>query len=510
MKRLHLLLVTVTLIALASDITVPAAQRPVGNLCASLASESRKTSAGGGAASNQGGSITGEVYVRERENGDDSLLLALGSAKDPAKDDRPVSKIDEARVKLPINVNFNLGYAPPGWQLKQDKKNLVLNGPPGYLVNIRLDAKDTGKDDLARQFEKKKVDVEAFSGGKSVFDQNLTVTPLPKVEVANNLDGKLNLPNRISPGEKLLASLAENFSPMPKERVFFNYNYYNSGVRNITVEGKGSNPPEQFRGDFNGALKEDRPWFPATWESVPKNQDPLVLNYFSNFIASGGFVVRTPEGAKPGDKLHFTFIDPWGELIVDATANQTEIVPPRDTTCPPTLNGSAPQVFAGQTLCICACVHDPLTWFQMMFDGQPILPAAASTSTVILRIPDSAAPGRHSVTLNPKVKDASGKVDFLVLKLVGSIDQNKLWTGQSTKMNLQVVGTEDKMPLEIENKTPDVITVDGGVKQVINTSGGPANTIERGVKGIMRGNFKIDYKLALPPCPCPEKEVKTN
>jgi hypothetical protein len=67
-------------------------------------------------------------------------------------------------------------------------------------------------------------------------------------------------------------------------------------------------------------------------------------------------------------------------------------------------------------------------------------------------------------------------------------------------MRLKILGTDQPLPLKITNKTPTVINVAGGVVQMVNTSGGANNYVERSVQGIHRGNFNIEYSLNYDQC----------
>lgn len=58
------------------------------------------------------------------------------------------------------------------------------------------------------------------------------------------------------------------------------------------------------------------------------------------------------------------------------------------------------------------------------------------------------------------------------------------------------------MSLHVRNLTPAIIRLDGGDDQMIPTSGGSPNKLSRGVQGLTRGAFNIDYTLAEESCPC--------
>jgi hypothetical protein len=123
-------------------------------------------------------------------------------------------------------------------------------------------------------------------------------------------------------------------------------------------------------------------------------------------------------------------------------------------------------------------------------------PWSVSSTTVMLGIPENTAAGPHTIS----VPGGSSSVTVGVLTVEGSLDQNKLWRGESTTMRLRVVGTDKQFPLAVLNRSPGVITIDGGVRQVVTTPGGADNAVTRSVTGIQRGNFSIVYSVNAPGC----------
>jgi hypothetical protein len=114
----------------------------------------------------------------------------------------------------------------------------------------------------------------------------------------------------------------------------------------------------------------------------------------------------------------------------------------------------------------------------------------------VLRIPQDTTPDSHNILWG----DAQGQLLVNILQLQGAIDQAQLWRGQSTTMRLQIVGWGQPLPLVVVNRTPTVIDVEGGVRQVIQTPGGAVNVVTRNVRGIRRGDFQIDDSLDYPAC----------
>jgi hypothetical protein len=112
-------------------------------------------------------------------------------------------------------------------------------------------------------------------------------------------------------------------------------------------------------------------------------------------------------------------------------------------------------------------------------------------------LPPTLTPGLHRLSAG-----SAAPLPFNVVAIVGSLDQNRLWRGESTDMRLQVLGPSEALDLRVENRTPDIIELEGGLDQMLKTPGGTDNSVRRKDKGILRGNFTIDYTLDLGPCPC--------
>jgi hypothetical protein len=129
---------------------------------------------------------------------------------------------------------------------------------------------------------------------------------------------------------------------------------------------------------------------------------------------------------------------------------------------------------------------------------QMLYPAAGSLTAVEVILPGDLMPGPSSVELSGV--STSTPFRFVILGLLGTIDQNQLWKGQSTTMRLQILGSDIALPIEIINRTPGVIDVEGGVRHVALTAGGSSNAVTRNVRGIQKGNFTINYRLTNEAC----------
>lgn len=352
-------------------------------------------------------------------------------------------KIDAVQVSLPFNRNFSPGFLPAGWTLAQDGKKLQAGGPPLGEINLRFDTAASSSDSLEKSLAGKQIELTAMSRKNVVFRTNMQATPRPAVSVLGSLDGALTLPPEVTAGRPFLATPSEQFA-----------------------RGEWRLGPSVGYVDYSYPLR--------------------ILSF-------------TP--TTPSAPLRFSYRDEFGETLIDADARQTVVVQAAAPRNLPSIQDGAPRAFAGQTTCVMGSFPDSAYWFELSLDGrQPLVPLAASPTSVILSIPSGATPGQHTLQWSCPNGTATGQLALGVLGLVGTIDQNELWRGQSTTMRLRIVGTEEALPLEVTNKTPGIIDIDGGVRQVVTTSGGADNVAVRSVRGTTKGNFKIDYRLDREAC----------
>jgi len=400
-----------------------------------------------------GGDQTDEgVFLREFGDNGESLIIDL---RLPNGD-----TIDRIEIRGDWKTDFSTGYGPADWTFEQDGKEVNVAGPERERVRLRFDTSFTGKDRLRTRLENKKVKVEASRQGKAVYRAELPVTIAPNVRIDYDIGSAINFPYQVRTGEWFMISTSLDT---------FRNGYWDIGIDGSIGAASGGefSPPTTIRG------------FDRTY-----------------------FLVAPPRDLTPGDRLRLNFTDVWNQRLLDDVADETEVVEGGGDSCPTSLDGSTPRVFVGRPLCTCGCFNDPKSWFSLAMDQSPIAPAAATSSMIIVNIPEGTAPGDHTIKWTAGFGQPTQQVTFVVLAVIGSIDQNKLWTGQSTTLRFQILGTREKLPIEITNETPEIITVEGGTKQVITTSGGEENTLTREVRGTKRGNFSITYKLDESPCPC--------
>lgn len=386
----------------------------------------------------------------------DLSKLALLVAADPPAGSKGKPLGDQVRVELSDGVRGTAGVTPPGWSIRMDGRMMIAQGPPVESIAIRYD--------VGRDLEKligKKCRIRISLNGREVLNQQLTVT-----EKTNPPVGSITFPPIVTYGRPFWGSRDGSFAPVQS------LDLLPSGA-----SGRNSFPRTAFRHwddrdfifDFSPVVDRIRP--------VAAPPDPKgTLSYF-------GLVGR--------DRFDDKLFESYMHML---------FVPEQQ--CTPGVTGGDRLAFAGQNACVTGCfdgLEEDAKKLAAILDGKTELqPKAGSPNAFVFRLPPDTTPGPHTIEF--KGAGLSGTHRIGVLAVEGSIDQSELWKGQSTTMRLRVLGSDERLPLEITNKTPTTITIDGGVSQVVQSPGGTDNAITRSVRGIHKGNFNIEYKLNLPAC----------
>lgn len=87
------------------------------------------------------------------------------------------------------------------------------------------------------------------------------------------------------------------------------------------------------------------------------------------------------------------------------------------------------------------------------------------------------------------------------LELVAHLDGKNLQDDGTAALRIRVQGTAAPVELRLMNRTPGVVTLEGGSQQTATTSGGADNGIERTLYTHRGGDFDVRFELAENPCP---------
>jgi len=375
--------------------------------------------------------------------------------------------IDQLIATLPSDRPLTPGSLPDGWSAIQKGRQITASGPGQPEVDLRFDFKGNNLDDYVG----KEATIQSGFGKQLDDPIKIKIQLQPRVEVAPFIDGILTPPVQATPGQPFLIGIADE---------------YRRGTWQLGTTDGGYVPllPQEAIRDMS-MIKIGTP------QALYGMRGSEALSGLLSRPAPRPFITAYPA---MGGFTRARFTDRFGDLIVDAPFT---VSPGSPQGTARKLTGGAPFAFAGQAACVSGVFPTFSDPYGLMLDGKTMLtPWGASQTTVMLGIPDGTTPGPHTIS------DPSGSSSITVgiLTVEGSIDQNKLWKGESTTMRLRVVGTDQKLPLGVLNQKPSIIDIDGGVKQTVVTAGGQNNIVTRGVKGIHRGDFSILYSVSTAGC----------
>ena len=482
------------------------------------------------AESTQDGSIVGVVEEREQKDKDRTMTVDL-------KSDKLAFKKVTVKLTKKLNEKVRVMGKPDGCKTVKDKGKLsFVDCPPAFSFKVGLEFPVESLNDF-NKLARKKLELE-YSTSDGNKKQKFGVKNTPALTPQKPGDTAF-IPGMVRPGFEF--SITPKIAFRSGDWTVF---IVDKGGKETKIDGQGLPKNEVDWGFYadnqdeldkiGRALKADyaKPNLPAKEKSV---LEELVKDLEDK---NRGLKGRAERQAKdnanqpqyfyvPKDalgRIRFRYTNPFGEVPVDDFSDTYLIKDnsPQSLTAPPKITNCTKRIFQGGELCVCGFFPSDFSRRRLLLDGKQLgSPMSGSTDSVIV-LPENVSPGKHVITWDldafGKIGDpdiafrqkpsASDRVEFLVLEVQASIDQNKLFTGQGTTLRLKIIGTEEKLPIALDNNTPEIVSVEGGTKQVIMTSGGTNNTIERNVKGTKRGNFDIKYKLDGPSCPCTPEETE--
>ena len=285
-------------------------------------------------------------------------------------------------------------------------------------------------------------------------------TPLSAAEPAQELTGLLSMPDELQPGDRVV------LTPRDPERT-----------------------PADGTWSINGRVVE------------PMEPSPTILcppDHWWPFDVPGDWQV--------GDAVRVVYESPAGEVLVDALSDAVvgEPVDEADQARPPSIDGGTDFTVPGGEACVCGSFPGAEAKAGLLFEGEALgVPLAASRDVVEFMVPDSTELGDRWVTGWPSAGFSSeDRWQVGVVEVRASLDQSTLMRGGSTRLFLQVLGTDRPVTLRLQNFSPSVVAVEGGDDQQLTTSGGEENVAIVNVRGIGDGDF--DLRWELPGCPCGE------
>jgi hypothetical protein len=336
------------------------------------------------------------------------------------------------------------GTVPPGWSLTVERGLLVFAGKaPSAGERLALSAS------LGEALRTGDVAVEVGGGGKVLAQGDASVQDWPAADSALDPNDLLSAPPVV--GAKDLVELKAEGATLP----------------------------------------------PGTW---------TVGDALAEAGDDGKLTVTLGHDWSPGLKLGASYQDSWGATLSYGTLEDVAIVPPGDPEEPPRLDACSPKVLTGGILCACGFFPTAESRTSLTLNGRPLgAPLSSSSAVLTFRLPD--VPPGEFVLAGPESAGfpPGSSATGLHVKVGGSIDRDLLLRGESTPLRLWLEGTKEPLSLKLWNTTPGVVSLDGGNDQVVTTSGGEPNQVQRMVHAVTAGDFNVSYKLSGQWCPCAEQ-----
>lgn len=390
------------------------------------------------------GSTVTDVVVASRVGvqGQPTLAVAVPSSYGQ----KPVDQVSVELSKKPTS-QAQATTLPDGWSMERDGKKLKFHGAASVDYPIALQV------GLGGQPAPETTKVELYAGKDRLYKETVQVQPLKPVTPLKP-DQALQLPPAVSAGQEVVFEPFES-AALPRWGA-----WSISGLEPIRI---GGTDPTSYRFSV-----------PHDWVS--------------------------------GLKLQVSYRDVWGEELVQGTTETAVFAPPSETPETPTITDATTRILKGGSLCICGWFPTAESRAGILMNGAPLgAPTSSSPEALIFFFHEETPPGPCDLVGSPEA--GFGPEDRARTTLVGvggSIDRNKLFRGESTPLRLEAYGTDDPITLTLRNKTPEIITIDGGVEQDVTTSGGTPNNLVKNVKGHTVGDFNIVYELEGSKCPCAE------
>ncbi len=214
------------------------------------------------------------------------------------------------------------------------------------------------------------------------------------------------------------------------------------------------------------------------------------------------YLAQLPLDLRPGDPISVQILDEWGDPWVDvAQVPDVEVVegtptPPGEDPRP-RMDTASPYAVGGDQVCVCGSFQPTDIVAPFTIGGQPVQAVSMSRNIAWLQTPaDRVGPSPV------QAQGFAGEAATDLLRVRAELDQEHLFSGQSTPLRIIVEGTERAIALRMTNGTPQIIELEGGNQQNTETSGGALNTVTRQVRGLVRGSFQLGWEVRPPSCPC--------
>lgn len=87
------------------------------------------------------------------------------------------------------------------------------------------------------------------------------------------------------------------------------------------------------------------------------------------------------------------------------------------------------------------------------------------------------------------------------IRLIADVNTKSLREDGTADLRIRVRGTQARVRVRLVNRTPGVVSLEGGTLQTAESSGGADNAVERKLYAHRAGGLDVAFELSEEPCP---------
>jgi hypothetical protein len=158
----------------------------------------------------------------------------------------------------------------------------------------------------------------------------------------------------------------------------------------------------------------------------------------------------------------------------------------------------APEVSLREQFSICGGgLRGDADAYEVWINREPALVLAASPACIVVLPGAHAKPGLATISIKAGQSQWTAKTTLVSLEFESP--RPPLLPDKKSHLIVRVHGSEQRLAIVVENRTPGVIRFLRGQTQELRTSGGPQNIAQVRVKTIRSGDFSFRARLLPPP-----------
>jgi hypothetical protein len=143
---------------------------------------------------------------------------------------------------------------------------------------------------------------------------------------------------------------------------------------------------------------------------------------------------------------------------------------------------------------------------RVLLGDEPALVLAASPIALVVQPGSRLAPGAAQLVVEVTGR-SPGRVPVTLVALEVSADKAQLAPREKGTLTVRILGTEQRLMVEVRNLTPEVVTVSRGNLHRVVSSGGASNSAVVNLRGKNEGDYSISLRLIPPAAGTPEVEA---